>query len=42
MCVVLVLVANPNIVLELVQAIRESYAAFADAISRSWIAVPIS
>lgn len=41
-CVVLVLVANPNIILELVQAVREAYVAFADAISRSWIAVPIS
>lgn len=37
MCVVLILVANPNVILELVQAIQDAYVAFVDAISRSWI-----
>lgn len=41
MCVVLVLVANPNVILELVQALRDAYAAFADAISLSWFEIPI-
>jgi len=37
MCVVLVLVANPNVIVELVQAVRDAYVAFVDAISLSWI-----
>ena len=35
--VVLVLVANPNVILELVQAVRDVYIAFVDALSLSWI-----
>ena len=35
--VVLVLVANPNVILELVQAMRDVYIAFVDALSLSWI-----
>lgn len=35
--VVLVLVANPNVILELVQAVRDAYVAFVDALSLSWI-----
>lgn len=35
--VVLVLVANPNVILELVQAMRDAYVAFVDALSLSWI-----
>ena len=34
---VLVLVANPNVILELVQAMRDAYVAFVDALSLSWI-----
>lgn len=40
-CVVLVLVANPNVVLELVQAIGDAYVAFVDAISLSWFEIPV-
>ncbi|KGM56729.1 hypothetical protein N799_02235 [Lysobacter arseniciresistens ZS79] len=40
-CAVLVLVANPNIILELVQAIGDAYVAFVDAISLSWFEIPI-
>jgi hypothetical protein len=34
---VLVLVAQPNVILELVEAIRRAYAAFTFALSLSWI-----
>ncbi|MDX1548934.1 hypothetical protein [Novilysobacter spongiicola] len=39
--VVLVIVANPNIILELVQAVRDAYIAFVDVIAMSWIEVPL-
>lgn len=37
MLAVLILVGNPNVILQLLEALREMYDAFVDTIALSWI-----